>query len=238
MASVMFLLDDGGGGGTDYIPSALDWANISITNDTGVESNAAVTIAGIDMPITIRASWTSAPGATAPSQGYWIKNGTQVAARAATPVDLTCSVGDQVSWSTYAANSYPEGNDDSGTVTVTNESHKATVTMTIATPAVVSWTGHGLSTNAKVRFTTTGALPTNVTAGTVYFVIASGLTADAFQFSATQGGAAINTTGTQSGVHTCTSVLDTFTYACRYVNTGGGSGDEGEPPYPYNWFPV
>lgn len=80
----------------------------------------------------------------------------------------------------------------------------ATVTMTIASPAVVSWTGHGLVAGASIQLTTTGALPTGVTAGTTYYVISTGLTADTFQFSATQGGAAVNTSGSQSGTHTCT----------------------------------
>lgn len=81
----------------------------------------------------------------------------------------------------------------------------ATITMTVATPAVVTWTAHGKQVGAPVVFTTTGALPTGVTAGTTYYVIAAGLAANAFEFSATQGGSAINTTGTQSGVHTGTS---------------------------------
>jgi hypothetical protein len=79
-----------------------------------------------------------------------------------------------------------------------------TFTVTIASPAVFSATAHGLVEGNTVRFTTTGALPTGLTAGTVYFVIAAGLTANAFEVSATLGGAAINTSGTQSGTHTCT----------------------------------
>ena len=78
----------------------------------------------------------------------------------------------------------------------------ATATMTIATPAVVTSVAHGLKSGSKFSFTTTGALPTGVTAGTQYFVIATGLTVDAFQFSATLAGAAITSTGSQSGVHT------------------------------------
>lgn len=77
----------------------------------------------------------------------------------------------------------------------------ATVTMTIATPAVVSLTAHNLTAGSAVIFQTTGALPTGVTSGTTYYVIAAGLTADAFEFSASIGGAAINTSGSQSGTH-------------------------------------
>lgn len=82
-----------------------------------------------------------------------------------------------------------------------------TATITIASPAVVSFTAHGLIAGDKVRFSTTGALPTGLVAGTDYYVISTGLTANSFQLSATPGGTAIVTTGTQSGVHTliCTT---------------------------------
>lgn len=77
-----------------------------------------------------------------------------------------------------------------------------TVTMTIATPAVATFVAHGLVTGNTIQFSTTGALPTGVTAGTTYYIIAAGLTADNFEFSLTAGGAAINSSGGQSGVHT------------------------------------
>ncbi len=84
----------------------------------------------------------------------------------------------------------------------------ATVTMTIASPGVISWAGHHFAAGATVVFTTTGALPTGLTAGTTYYVIAAGLTDGvSFQVSATSGGAAINTSGTQSGVHTGTATV-------------------------------
>lgn len=79
---------------------------------------------------------------------------------------------------------------------------QATVTMTIASPCVVTYTGHGMVNGAGVIFSTTGALPTGLTAGTLYYVI--NRATDTFQVAATQGGAAINTSGTQSGVHTGT----------------------------------
>ena len=75
-------------------------------------------------------------------------------------------------------------------------------TMTIASPCVVTLASHGLVLDDTVYFTTTGALPTGVSANTQYFVISAGLTASEFQFSATKGGAAINSSGSQSGVHT------------------------------------
>lgn len=75
-------------------------------------------------------------------------------------------------------------------------------TVSITTPAIVSFVAHGLTANDTVRFTTTGNLPTGLSVGVDYYVISAGLGANSFRLSATLGGAAINTTGSQSGVHT------------------------------------
>lgn len=75
-----------------------------------------------------------------------------------------------------------------------------TVTISIASPGVITWTAHGLSNGDTVTFTTTGALPTGLTAGTTYYVINAAT--DTFQVASTSGGTAINTSGTQSGTHT------------------------------------
>ena len=83
---------------------------------------------------------------------------------------------------------------------VTIISPSATVTMTIATPGVVTWTAHGLPDKTPVRFTTTGTLPTGITAGQIYFT-RDGAT-NTFKLCLTPGGAAINTSGSQSGTHT------------------------------------
>jgi len=79
------------------------------------------------------------------------------------------------------------------------------VTISVGTPGVVSWTGHGLQAGQPVVFSTTGALPTGLNAGTVYYVSATGLTADAFSVSATAGGAAIDTAAAGTGTHTVTA---------------------------------
>lgn len=78
----------------------------------------------------------------------------------------------------------------------------ATVTMTIAAPGVVTWTNHQLVAGDPIVFTTTGALPTGVTAGTTYYVLSTSITADTFRFSTSPGGTAVTTTGSQSGTHT------------------------------------
>lgn len=78
----------------------------------------------------------------------------------------------------------------------------AVFTVTIASPAVFTKIGHGLVVGDKISITTTGALPTGLAVNTDYFVISAGLTADEFRVSTTRGGAAVNTSGTQSGTHT------------------------------------
>jgi len=84
-----------------------------------------------------------------------------------------------------------------------------TITVTIASPGVVTLPAHGLISGDQIKFTTTGALPTGITAGTIYFVISAGLATDSFQFSTTSGGSAVNTTGSQSGTHTL-HIVDGF----------------------------
>lgn len=87
---------------------------------------------------------------------------------------------------------------------------EATVTMTIASPCVVTWNNHGLRDNMPIRFFTTGALPTGITAGThggpwvgtEYYVKV--INSNTFNISTTVGGANVNTSGSQSGVHTGT----------------------------------
>ena len=74
-------------------------------------------------------------------------------------------------------------------------------TVTIATPGVFSSTGHGLVAGDTVILNTDGALPTGLSVDTQYYVISAGLTSNAFELSATSGGSAINTSGSQSGNH-------------------------------------
>jgi hypothetical protein len=73
------------------------------------------------------------------------------------------------------------------------------VTVTIASPGVVTSIAHGLSNGDQVFFTTSGALPTGLAVSTYYYVVNK--STDTFQVSLTSGGAAINTSGTQSGTH-------------------------------------
>jgi len=79
-----------------------------------------------------------------------------------------------------------------------------TVTITIASPGVVTLSGHGFITGDSMYLTTTGALPTGLSANTLYYVIF--VSSSTFRLATTYAnaiaGTAINTSGTQSGTHT------------------------------------
>jgi hypothetical protein len=90
-------------------------------------------------------------------------------------------------------------------------------TVTIASPGVVS-TSISLVNGTPVQLETTGALPTGLIVGTTYYVVNSSGTT--FQLSATYGGAAINTSGTQSGIHSISS---------RGINLASFGGASGVP---------
>jgi len=94
----------------------------------------------------------------------------------------------------------------------------ATVTISIASPGVVAWTDNGLPDGTPVVLTTTGELPTGLTAGQIYYVVSRA--ADSFRLSAVPGGAPIVTTGSQSGTHTATASIHTVYESVADSNAG------------------
>ena len=72
-------------------------------------------------------------------------------------------------------------------------------TMTIASPCVVTYTAHGFAANQIVFFTTTGALPTGITASALYYI--RNPAANTFELSTVSGGSSLTTSGTQNGTH-------------------------------------
>lgn len=77
-----------------------------------------------------------------------------------------------------------------------------TVTLTIASPCVITLAAHPFRPGDRFRLFTTGALPTGLTANTDLFVATAGFSTNTFQVSLTRGGSSINTSGSQSGTHT------------------------------------
>jgi hypothetical protein len=73
------------------------------------------------------------------------------------------------------------------------------ITISIASPGVITLpTGFSIADGTAITFTSSGALPTGLSVGQVYFVVNS--TGTTFNVSLTIEGAAINTSGTQSGL--------------------------------------
>lgn len=72
----------------------------------------------------------------------------------------------------------------------------ASVSVSVASPGVVTDAGHTFVANTPVVFTA-GTLPTGLTVGTVYFV-RNPVASTSYELSATSGGASINTTGSPS----------------------------------------
>ena len=81
-----------------------------------------------------------------------------------------------------------------------------TFTVTVASPAVFTPATYVPANGTAVVLSTTGALPTGLTAGVQYYVV--GATVSTFKLANVPNGAAINTSGTQSGTHSV------------YVNSG------------------
>jgi hypothetical protein len=87
-------------------------------------------------------------------------------------------------------------------------------TVTIASPGVLTTTLN-LVDGTALTLTTTGTLPTGLLVGTVYYVV--GASGTQFSLATTFGGAAINTSGSQSGTHSIS------TRAVALTSLGGGS---------------
>lgn len=77
-------------------------------------------------------------------------------------------------------------------------------TISIANPAVITY-ANNFGVGQVVNFTTTGALPTGLSVGVNYYVIAAGLSTSAFRVSLNPGGTVVATSGSQSGVQTLTA---------------------------------
>ena len=121
--------------------------------------------------------------------------------------------------------------------------------LTVATSAVntttntISYTAHGLALGDQVTYNNGGGTSiVGLTSGTTYYVISSGLTANAFKVSATEGGSEVDITGTGNNAQyfiivgatraTATAALGEGTvggaahagWNLRTVGTGGRAG--------------
>jgi microcystin-dependent protein len=191
---VSYAIEDGAnrevGTGT-YTSSGT---TLSRTVITSTNSNAAISLSG-------SAQVFITPNADDLSQGMFSSGDVKPTARRTAPSGWLLCDASAVSRTTYAA---------LFNVIVPS---LGTFTVTIASPGVFTLTSHALVVGDRVYLTTTGALPTGLSANTIYYVV-SVPTANTFTVSATEGGTAINTSGSQSGTHTI--------YWCPY-GLGDGS---------------
>lgn len=86
---------------------------------------------------------------------------------------------------------------------VTHEVASNTVTITNADPAVITWNNHEIPVGGLVNFTTTGTLPTGITAANQYYV--KSVTTNTFTIASFTyfEDTAIRTTSAGAGTHTC-----------------------------------
>lgn len=91
-----------------------------------------------------------------------------------------------------------------------------------ASPAVITY-ANAFAANDPVVFSTTGAIPTGITAGTTYYVSATSLSGASFKISATPGGALINTSSAGSGTHSVTSIYSALTASSQWQFAQFGS---------------
>lgn len=143
---------------------------------------------------------------------------------------LTAAASATGGWNSTAYIYAPTGNLASGNVSggataysVWTPGKVATVTISNASPGVVTYTAHGLTAGAPLFLATTGALPTGLSAGTTYYV-KTVLTADTFTVASTPTGSAINTSSAGSGTHTIQT--------CTWVRYGSTSAT---PPAKDDW---
>lgn len=109
---------------------------------------------------------------------------------------------------------------------------EATVTISIADPAVVTWTAHGFQAGQPIMFSSDdGGIPTGLLDGVVYYVVDAGMTDNTFSVAATPGGHHIETTGTADGTIVATAppagMTDLFQgLATDGARSGGSRNDQ------------
>lgn len=104
------------------------------------------------------------------------------------------------------------------------------VTISNASPTVISWTAHGLLDGQGLMLTTTGTLPAGLSINTVYFVQV--INANSFNLSLVPFGTKVNTTNAGSGTHTATACNNKpqagfYSYAFPY-KWGQGFGNDND----------
>ena len=150
---------------------------------TGLSTNTDYYVAGVPSSSTFRLSASAGATATVSNASPTLvtSSGHGLSAGALVEFTTTGSLPSGLSTGTvyYVAASGLATNSFRLTPTATNP----TFTVTAASPAVFTSSSHGMSAGTPVAFTTTGSLPSGLTAGTVYYVTAFGLSSNNFRVS-------------------------------------------------------
>lgn len=162
---------------TQLVDQLIDTTNWAISETTATQT-ATISIAN---PAIVSV-------ATAPADGTAVSFSTT----GALPTGVTANQ------AYYVANRTPTTYNLATTVDVS----QTVQSFTLASPGVVQVPG-APSNGDQVSFTTTGTLPTGITAGVIYYVI--NRTSTTFEIAATPGGSAIAFTGTDAGTAIATS---------------------------------
>jgi hypothetical protein len=95
------------------------------------------------------------------------------------------------------------------------------VTVTATAPAVFSLALHGLLAGSQIVFSTTGTMPSGISANTVYFVITTGLTTGQFEISLSDGGTVgIAATTIGSGTLSVGQLVDAMIFTPLDISAG------------------
>jgi hypothetical protein len=100
--------------------------------------------------------------------------------------------------------------------TIVDWQGSAVATISIGSPTLVTTSLSNISAGTPIVFSTTGTLPTGISAGSIYYV-RSLISLNSFTISATLNGPPINTTGLQSGIQQVGVVYQNGTQV-RYLN--------------------
>ena len=190
-------------------------------NGTGYQTSAPTVTFPLGVP-TSSVTFTLANPCIVGWTGHNLQVGTPITftSSEALPFGITAGTTYYVISAGLTANSFEISLTNGGSA-VSTIAPTSTVTIDIATPCVIYWAAHGLAVGNAIVLSTTGALPTGLTAGTAYFIIAAGFGTGEFQISATVGGAAINTGGSQSGTQTATGTQAGVQTASGSLNAVG-----------------
>jgi microcystin-dependent protein len=195
------------------VPAASESASGIIELATQTEVNTGTDAVRAVTPATMRGSASSEtmPGVIELATQAEVNTGTD-AVRAVTPATLKATpssrfIGESILWRGKNLPTFCLWENGAAVSRTTYAALYAvlcpslgTFTVTKASPGVFTLTAHGLSIGDRIRLSTTGALYTGLTANTDYYVLTVP-SVDSFTVSASYNGSAVNTSGSQSGVH-------------------------------------